>query len=155
MHCQFCPPFLEMTITIGASKLFTMLIFFKMYIYHVSFSLTLAFALKRKAVSPLGRSNPRDGAAPASKFVYKLTAYLSIKHTKKSYCKAGSYSRIAKGFPKDCFLGNPLGCVFIPPFQSVTWNFALRLIPSQPSRSGVSPSSTFSFPLILGSHPFG
>ena len=90
MHCQFCPPFLEMTITIGASKLFTMLIFFKMYIYHVSFSLTLAFAVKRKAVSPLGRSNPRDGAAPPSKFAYKLTAYLSIKHTKRDFLGTAS-----------------------------------------------------------------
>ena len=89
MHGQFCPPFLEMAITLDASKLCTMLILF-MYIYHAFFSLTLAFAVKRKAVSPLGRSNPRDGAAPASKFVYKLTAYLSIKHTKRDFLGTAS-----------------------------------------------------------------
>ena len=89
MHCQFCPPFLEMAITLDASKLCTMLILF-MYIYHAFFSLTLAFAVKRKVVSPLGRSNPRDGAGPASKFAYKLTAYLSIKHTKRDFLRTAS-----------------------------------------------------------------
>ena len=71
-----------MAIALDASKLCTMLIL-SMYINHVFFSVTLAFAVKRNAVSPLGRSNPRDGAGPASKFAYKLTAYLSIKHTKR------------------------------------------------------------------------
>ena len=89
MHCQFCPPFLEMTTTLDASKLCTMLIMF-MYIYQFFFSLTLAFAVKRKAVSPLGRSNLRDGAGPASKFADKLTAYLSIKHTKRDFLRTAS-----------------------------------------------------------------